>query len=306
MKLGKYVGQRPITKLAVWCSVLVAMFMFFTLGVAVVAALGGNVSSIVGVRWLLVAQDLAFFILPAFVVACLWSNDPLAWLHVQPVRSGNKWAIVLLAILIPICCLPLNNMFVGWGEQINLPSWLQPMEEWIREMEEKSSVLTEQLLATESVGGLVANLMVVALLAGLGEELCFRGVLQNIVSERSPKDSLPHVPIWVTAIVFSAIHFQFYGFVPRMLLGALFGYTLCWTGSIWIPILMHFVNNGFVVIAVFIGKKQGLDVEALDAIGTGDTMWLGVISLVVTVMLIYLLRRSTTISNASSRTSIGS
>lgn len=306
MKLGKYAHIHSIKKLAVWCGILLVFFVVFMLIVALLAAQGVAMGTIANVRWTLVFQDMFFFIMPAILVACMWSDKPAAWLHLQPIQAGKNQMVVLLAMLIPICCIPFNNIFVHIGEQLSLPAWLKSVEVWMRQMEESANVLTEQLLATESIGGLLANLAVMSLLAGVGEEFCFRGVLLNIVSERLQRPMIPHRAIWITAIVFSAIHFQFYGFVPRMLLGALFGYALYWTGSLWVPIIMHCTNNGFVVIAAFIGKKQGWNIDALDTLGTGDTLWLGVVSVVITVVLIYFLRRSTTISSASSRTSIGS
>ena len=98
---------------------------------------------------------------------------------------------------------------------------------------------------------------------------------------------------------------QFYGFVPRMLMGALFGYMLVWTGSLWIPILMHFTNNAVAVILYFIALRADWDMDKVDAIGTNDTLWLGVVSMVLTIVGIYIFRRSTTMSNASSRMSNG-
>jgi membrane protease YdiL (CAAX protease family) len=150
-----------------------------------------------------------------------------------------------------------------------------------------------------------------ALLPAVAEELTFRGVLQRLFSPKRHasndlvNQSTPHVAIWCTAIIFSAIHMQFYGFVPRMLMGALFGYMLVWTGSLWIPILMHFTNNAMAVLLYFVALRQGWDMEKVDAIGTNDTLWLGVVSMILTIVGIYAFRRSTTMSNASSRISSG-
>ena len=99
---------------------------------------------------------------------------------------------------------------------------------------------------------------------------------------------------------------QFYGFVPRMLMGALFGYMLVWTGSLWVPMLMHFVNNGMAVLLYFMANRAHWDIDKVDAIGTGNTLWLGIVSLVLTVVGIYMFRRSTTMSNTSSRIYSGS
>ena len=159
-------------------------------------------------------------------------------------------------------------------------------------------------------GGLIINILLMAVLPAISEELTFRGVLINLFKVKGEKlevkgESVPHLAIWCSAILFSAIHLQFYGFVPRMLMGALFGYMLVWTGSLWTPILMHFTNNAMAVILYFVSLRAGWDIEMMDAIGTNDTLWLGVVSMVITIVGIYAFRRSTTMSNASSRISNG-
>ena len=137
-----------------------------------------------------------------------------------------------------------------------------------------------------------------------GDKVGYLSLTQN--REPRTENPEPHLAIWVTAIIFSFVHFQFYGFVPRMLMGALLGYMLCWTGSLWIAMLMHFTNNAIVTILYFICLRGGYDTTTLDAIGSGDTLWLGILSIIVSVVGIYLFRRSLTMSNASSRTSSGS
>ncbi|MBQ5387483.1 MAG: CPBP family intramembrane metalloprotease, partial [Paludibacteraceae bacterium] len=128
-----------------------------------------------------------------------------------------------------------------------------------------------------------------------------RGERQEARGERKP-----HLAIWCTAILFSAIHLQFYGFVPRMLMGALFGYALAWSGTLWLPILMHLTNNAMAVVISYVSIKAGWDMETVDSIGTNDTLWLGIVSLLITCIGIYAFRRSTTMSKASSRMSSGS
>lgn len=132
--------------------------------------------------------------------------------------------------------------------------------------------------------------------------------VEGVLGERreAKGERVPHVAIWCSAILFSAIHMQFYGFVPRMLMGALFGYMLVWTGSLWVPILMHFTNNVMAVLVYYFVQRAGWDMEQMNAIGTNDTLWLGVASMVITIVGIYAFRRSTTMSRASSRMSSGS
>ena len=115
----------------------------------------------------------------------------------------------------------------------------------MKAMEASAMALTERFLAADGIGGLLLNLGLMALLPALAEEMSFRGVLQGVLSPQRHT----HVAIWVTAFIFSAIHMQFYGFIPRMMMGALFGYVFVWTGSLWVPIVMHFINNGIAVVS---------------------------------------------------------
>ena len=229
----------------------------------------------------------------------------MEWLKLAPAEDNKAcgrnclWAIGIMLI-----AQPAINMFSQWNQQLALPELLQPLEAWMRAQEETAGKLTEQFLNVTTIGGLLINLGLMALLPAAGEELTFRGVLQGLMTKLD-RQSVPHVAIWVTAILFSAIHMQFYGFVPRMLMGALFGYMLVWTGSMWIPMLMHFVNNALAVLLYFMSNRSGWDMDQVDSIGVGDTLWLGIVSLVITIAGIYAFRRSTTMSNASSRISSG-
>ena len=111
----------------------------------------------------------------------------------------------------------------------------------------------------------------------------FRGTLQQLLGNK-------HMAIWITAVIFSAIHMQFYGFIPRMLMGAMFGYVFVWTGCLWIPVVMHFTNNGLAVLAYYI---FGTENSYADTIGAGATWWLGVISLMITSLGLLIFYRRT-------------
>jgi membrane protease YdiL (CAAX protease family) len=214
-----------------------------------------------------------------------------------------------------LVALPAINLLGYWNQQMTLPSFLEPLEQWMKTQEESAKILTEQFMNVTTIGGLLINLLLMALLPALAEELTFRGVLQRLFQAKGEKgdearrregERVPHLAIWCSAILFSAIHMQFYGFVPRMLIGALFGYMLAWTGSLWVPMMMHLVNNGMAVLLYFLANKYVWDTESVDGIGTGNTLWLGVVSAVLTVVGIYMFRRSTTMRSASSRISRGS
>ena len=264
-------------------------------------------------------QVLFLFILPAMAVAWLFQERPAQWLGLTTFPAPKVW---LYAFLLMLVMVPGINLLSYWNQQLSLPACLSGVEEQMKLLEEKSAELLRQFMDTTSFAGFLVNLGLMALLPAIGEELTFRGVLLHTLAPRTrnPEPSnyrsrlaeirtqnrTPHLAIWVTAIIFSFVHFQFYGFVPRMLMGALLGYMLCWTGSLWIAMLMHFTNNTIVTILYFICLRGGYDTATLDAIGSGDTLWLGILSIIVTVVGIYLFRRSLTMSNASSRTSSGS
>lgn len=265
-------------------------------------------------KWIQFLQTAAMLLLPPLCMAYLWSKQPLQWLQLSH-QSSPKGKDVISGVLLMVVAIPAINLLGYINQQMTLPAFLEPLEAWMKMQEENAAMLTEQFLQVHTFGGLIVNLLLIALLPAVAEELTFRGVLQKLFMGNGEKRLIgdeairqrktPHIAIWCSAIIFSAIHLQFYGFVPRMLMGALFGYMLAWTGSLWIPILMHFTNNAIAVLLYFIAYRAQWDVEQIDAIGTKNTLWLGVLSLVVVGIGIYAFRRSITMSNASSRISKG-
>lgn len=273
-------------------------------GMLMVSAERVDMTQPANMRWLLVGQDLLLFILPALWLAWRADDRPAVYLRMH---KGMSASTALIAIALILLAMPAINLIGHWNEQLTLPSFLRPLEAWMQQMEQSAEWTTGRLLNTTTIGALLANVGLIGFLAAMSEELTFRGVLLRFFTRRYTNAlRTPHAAIWGVAILFSLIHFQFYGFIPRLLLGALLGYALWWTGSLWVPVLMHFVNNTMAVVLTFIFQKKGIDTSWLEAFGTGNTMWIGIVSLVVTACMIYLLRRSTTTSRASSRTSIGS
>jgi membrane protease YdiL (CAAX protease family) len=192
----------------------------------------------------------------------------------------------LIAFLFAVAALPMISLLAEWNNGMELPSYLASLEEMMRQMEESAKVLTERFLNTSSVGMMLVNLLVMALLPAVCEEMMFRGWLQRVLG----KSVNYHTAIWVSAFVFSAIHFQFYGFIPRMLIGAALGYLYYYTGSLWAPILAHFTNNAAAVVTAFLTYNGYTSID-FDLIGTGDTWYLSVVSVAVCVALMSRLMR---------------
>ena len=242
-------------------------------------AIGGNAQSTVSLKCLQFLQTIGTFLLPPILCAWIWDADhkPLRWLHLD---QGANWQTFLLAIAIMICAIPGINLLADLNSRVVLPESLAHLEQIFKQQEEAAAELTKRFLEADNIGMLLINIGLMALLPALAEELSFRGTLQQILSNK-------HLAIWVTAFIFSAIHMQFYGFIPRMLMGAMFGYIFVWTGCLWVPVVMHFTNNGIAVLAYyFLGENS-----SADTLGAGTTWWLGCISLIVVGLLLWITSR---------------
>ncbi|MDN4166076.1 CPBP family intramembrane metalloprotease [Cytophagales bacterium LB-30] len=142
-----------------------------------------------------------------------------------------------------------------WNMQLELPAFLDGFEQWARQMEDQMAAATEALTRMPNFSDFLLAFLVIAIIPGIGEELVFRGVLQNQLQRIAGN---AHVGIWVSAFIFSAIHMQFYGFFPRLLLGAGFGYMYVFSGKrLLYPILAHLFNNGFTIVLAY-AAQQGM------------------------------------------------
>ena len=201
-------------------------------------------------------SSTGMFIIPAIVFARMESHNWQGYLKLNPFI----FVLFLLTIVIMYFSVPLLELSVEINNGMKLPAFLREVEEWMRQKEDQMAELTKQLLVMKTVWALLVNLLMLAVIPAIGEELLFRGCLQKIF-HRITKNY--HLAIWITAIIFSAIHIQFYGFIPRLLLGAMFGYLLVWGNTLWLPILAHFVNNATAVITAYVYQQQGRNLDEL-------------------------------------------
>jgi uncharacterized protein len=187
------------------------------------------------------------------------------------------WRIFLWAILVVLVGMPLMEFIIQWNQNIQLPAGFEDLENWMKSSEDTMSNLTRFLLNFQSPADFAIGLAVIAGMAALGEEIFFRGILQSLF-ERYIGNS--HAAIWIAAAIFSFIHFQFYGFFPRLFLGAFFGYLYVWFRNIWVPILAHFFNNGWTLTMHYMYQKKQIDIDP-EQMGTMIPWWSAIISLVL-------------------------
>lgn len=220
-------------------------------------------------------QSIGVFIIPPFIIAWMLHDHPLEFLKINK-GPALQSALVVIAIIF------FSNPLINWMNELNsklsLPEWLNSVQIWMQNSEDQATKITEAFLATTFLSDLVKNIIMIGILPAIGEELLFRGVVQQLFKKMYGN---AHLAIWISAALFSALHLQFFGFLPRMLLGAMFGYMLEWSGTLWLPIIAHFVNNTTAVIAYFLTHK-GLISNELDKTGTwaDGSFYLVIVSLI--------------------------
>lgn len=213
-------------------------------------------------RIVTVMQDILLFVIPAIAASFAATRLPARLLAIDRRPDAT---VICGALGVLLLSVPAMNFIIEWNQQIHLPQSMALIEQFFRQMEQSAADATSLLMGGSSVGSLIMSLLIVAVLAGFSEELFFRGALQRILMSTSINT---HVCIWMVAVIFSAFHFQFFGFVPRLILGAYFGYLLWWTRNLWVPVCVHIFNNALVVIFTWkTGSPEG-DADSLASYGS--------------------------------------
>jgi membrane protease YdiL (CAAX protease family) len=243
---------------------------------------GMNANQVNALKFLEFMQTFGAFLLPALLFAKLKFPDG----DFLRLNTKTTFLFVLLGILILITSTPFVDLIYYFNQQLKLPAFLSGLEKFISDTEEADKKITLLFLSTPRPTDLWINLIVIAIIPALGEELLFRGCVQQLLKEWTKNT---HVAVWVAAFIFSFIHLQFYGFVPRLLLGALLGYLFVWSGSLWVPIVAHAFNNGAQIVLSYLHEHGMIQLDI-----NSDQMlplYVTVISTAVCIGLLWLYRR---------------
>lgn len=266
------------------CFFLLCVVIGSVLTVTIMAIGKGSSSSL---RIATVVQDILMFVVPAIATAVMITRRPDWFLQIG---KAPGLGMSLLVIGVMVVSIPVMNVIVEWNQNLHLPDSLSALETVMRDAETAAQTTIDQLIGGGSVMACVLGVLIIGVLAGFSEELLFRGTIQRLLVT---KPINAHIAIWATAFIFSAVHFQFFGFVPRLLLGALFGYVAWWTGNLWLPVIAHTVNNSMVVIVTWM-MSNGLmtsDPNTIGASGSGVDLVAVVASLILTGGGIYAIHR---------------
>lgn len=225
-----------------------------------------------------IASTIGTFIVPALIFAGFRGNIA------EYLRLDKRVSLILILVSVGLIFSSsyLIEWTIGLNKQMHLPEFLKGVETWMQNQEEQLAQLTRELLIMNNVSDLMINLLMIAILPALGEELIFRGCFQRIFTRWTRNY---HWGIWLAAILFSAFHMQFYGFIPRMLFGALFGYMLVWGESMWLPVIAHLVNNGGAVITAYYLQLKGQSLDNFEE-GQPSTWPVYLLSTIVTIALL--------------------
>ncbi len=275
-----------------WLKLIILLLFIFGFGILTVIGGNGdtgiNMENPKAVALLKVLQGVSviiIFILPSVLFAVFWTKPRI---HYLGITTKPLISTLLIAGTGMLLAMPMINWFSDMNQHLQLPDAFRSIQTWMEHSEQAAGQLTDVFTKGTSIDVLVLNLVVIALMAAVSEELFFRGVLQKVLIECTRNK---HVGVWVGAALFSAFHMQFFGFLPRMLMGAYLGYLFLWSGSLWPGILAHFINNGTAVFLIWLSNRDVISIDA-DKVGiqTGEWAYVAVSIVMVGVSLFLVYR----------------
>lgn len=224
------------------------------LGVIFPIVTGSDIMGLNSLRFMQISSQIFTFVLPPIVYALLIKENPFKSLGFN--KTTITWLFLGVAMMYAI--LPLNSVFAEWNANIRFPDSMTDFERLLQDMQERATEIMERFVNVTSIGGLILNLFMIAGLAALGEELLFRSIIQTSLIKVCKN---AHIGIIIASAIFSIIHMEFYGLLPRFVLGMLLGYMYYYSRSIWIPIAMHFANNGTIVFLYYLNNIGTINID---------------------------------------------
>lgn len=246
-------------------------------------------------RILTLLQSIFLFIVPALIMAVSASKLPATLLAID---RRPQILPILIIIFTLVVAVPAMNYIIEWNNNITLPESMHKLELAIRQMEDAAQDATNLILGGDTFGSLIISIMIVGIMAGLSEELFFRGALQRTISSTRLNKN---IAVIIAALVFSFMHFQFYGFIPRFLLGLFFGYILLWSDCLWYAVIAHATNNIMAVTVTWLNNSgfNGINFDSIGQINDNSIPQVPVIiiSILLTTLSITILHRHFTNCN---------
>jgi len=224
---------------------------------------GNSGNNIMFVRYLQVTQQLSFFLFPSVMMVKFYrSSDSQIIFSEKKIRGFD----IILVFVLAFFAVSVTTWTGIINSKLTLPDSLSGIEVWIREKEEKASAITNVLVESSDIQTYLMNLFILGIVPAVSEEMIFRGVMQQLFYRIF---RTVHWPVWITAIIFSTIHLQFYGFFPRLILGLIFGYLFLWSRNIILPVAAHFFNNAIAISFTYFTGQGNLPGKSFEVSGEG-------------------------------------
>ena len=292
-KIPFFEGQNRFVQIVIFLALTVAcMVVSSVIGVIIASicygvGLPANTSDQAAYyRIVQACNSVGTFLLPALLFSYLSELNCFSY---NKMNKLPKYNMVNIVLVMSLAIVPVVAVLAEWCEGVQWPASLEGLEEWLRRLDERQQELVNLLMHDTRVSILLVNIFVLAILPALGEELLFRGTLQPFLQKWTKS---PHWAIWITAMIFSAIHLQISGFIVRTLMGAYLGYLLYWSGSLWLPIIAHCLHNSWSILSEFIFLRRGYDVDNLNFTDIHNWQYLLGVSIILSVGGVYLLWRN--------------
>ncbi len=310
MLKGAFQNSSAILKIVLSAlTIIIVFFIFLFIGLLIAVPVFGlnleNYNSYLNLsdpqnlnflKYLQIIQSTGLFIIPSILIAYFLGKNIFSFLKLDikplPIILG-------LSLITLIFAMPIIGFLGEINSKMKLPEFLTGLEQWMQNMEDSTAGLMENFLKTSKINALIVNVFMVGIIAGIGEELMFRGVIQKIFTDWTKN---VHAGTIITAILFSAMHLQFYGFLPRLFLGLFLGYLLVWSGSLWMPIIVHIIYNSFAVVLYYLFEGGSISTDPGSMETGGNLIYTVILSLVLTGSMIYLINKKSVLLTNSKKT----
>jgi len=233
-----------------------------------------------------ILSHFGMFIIPALIFGWLAGGKTLTYFTLN--KGASLW-LLLLSVLIILLSQPLISWMGELNAGITFSDHYAGLEAWMKKTEQQAADMTKMFMSVSDMQGLLINLFMMAVIPAIGEELVFRGILQRLIQNLFGR---PWIAILSSAIIFSAFHLQFYGFIPRFYLGLILGYTFYRTGRLWIPIVIHFVNNAMAVFVYWLCERGTLTIAPEEFGNFNDKPYVIIIATITMIVAMVLFKMS--------------
>ena len=299
--MQSYLKTRPVgIQLLLFIGMAVGIFTIFSaIGMSILSSITGisifdvsniskwsaNPKMLVYVRGMLLVQFLGLFLIPTLLFAYFSDPNPLQYIGIKKPVKPIYWVLGIASLLIAIPLVEYTGLV---NRQVNFGS----AQKWMQNMEDEAMQQIKFMLGKQTIGELAKNLVFISLFAGIGEELFFRGVLQRLFIKAFKN---PWVGILITAFLFSALHVQFFGFIPRFLLGILLGAVYWYSGSLLTAMIAHFVYDAFFIILAYFQPQIIDDTEGAMFNGSSQII-LALASAALVALIVWLMKKNSTVT----------